>query len=430
MNSCDKTLLRHTRSVCPICLKPIPARLVQDQGTVLMEKNCSQHGTFSVPIWRNYIDLETWRGTIPETEKFPDCPQGCESGICPEHQQGSCCVLLEVTRRCNLHCAYCFADGALPEPALDELKRAVSCIYEKGKAPLLQLSGGEPTLRDDLPELVAYAHSLGFPYIQLNTNGLRLAKDEAYVRALAEAGLSFVFMQFDGVTDDVFLTLRGAPLLEQKKRAIEHCDRCGLGVTLVPTVVRGVNDGQIGDLVRLGAELSPAVRGIHFQPVSYFGRIPEQPDDSQRYTLDELINSLTVQAGIPASCLEPSHCDHPLCGLHATFIVMQDRSLRPLRAVSSGCCGQTDARQNREYVGRHWKRETCSCCGESADISTLDGFLSRSKTFSFTITAMAFQDAMNLDIERLRRCSLHVYEKGVLMPFCARYLTPISTEPE
>lgn len=430
MSSCDMPVLRRTRSVCPVCLEPIPARLVQGRDAVRLEKTCPRHGAFSVPVWRNYTDLDAWRGAIPETGEFPNCPQGCAGGICPEHQQGSCCVLLEVTRRCDLRCAYCFADGALPEPTLSELKRAVSDIYEKGKAPLLQLSGGEPTLRDDLAELVAYASELGFPYIQLNTNGLRLAEDEAYVRALAEAGLSFVFMQFDGVTDGVFQALRGAPLLERKKRAVELCDRYGLGVTLVPTIVRGINNGQIGELIRLGAALSPAVRGVHFQPVSYFGRIPGLPDDAQRYTLDELIRDIAEQTGISEACLQPSRCDHPLCGLHAAFIVERDGGLRPLRAESADCCcGQTDARQNREYVGRHWKRAASSCCyDEEADMNTLDGFLERAKTFSFTVTAMAFQDAMNLDIERLRRCSLHVYEQGVLMPFCARYLTPVSVE--
>ena len=161
----------------------------------------------------------------------------------------------------------------------------------------LQLSGGEPTVRDDLPEIVAYAKQVGCKYVQLNSNGLRLAEDEAFVKRLADAGLSFVFMQFDGVDDAVYEKLRRRPMLEVKKRAIEQCGRYGIGVTLVPVLVPGVNTEQIGDIIRFAIQRSPYVRGVHFQPVSYFGRIPELPADDDRYTLDELLEAVVSQSG-------------------------------------------------------------------------------------------------------------------------------------
>lgn len=432
-------LLRPTRSVCPVCLQPLPAQLRRRQGVVYMEKTCPEHGSFAVPVWRDKLDMEQWRGPLPQLAAGENerCPQDC--GICPQHQQGSCCVLLEVTRRCDLNCRFCFAQGDLPEPSLEELKQAVDKIIQlAGQPPLLQLSGGEPSLRDDLPDLVAYAKAQGCKYVQLNSNGLRLAQDEDYARRLAQAGLSFVFLQFDGVDNQVYKQLRRAPLLKQKLRAIEVCDKYNLGVTLVPTVVRGVNEGQLGEIIRLGASLSPAVRGVHFQPVSYFGRYPENPSDDQRYTLDELVRDICYQAAIPEENLLPSRCDHPLCGCHASFVALPDHSLLPLsRRQPQAQLPPTCAEQNREYVGRHWQRQekTACCCGPEADLSqvdmsSLEGFAQRARSHGFTITAMAFQDAMNLDVERLRRCSLHVYDQGKLLPFCSRYLTPVSLVEE
>ncbi len=424
--------MRHTRSVCPVCLKPVAAELIEKDGITYMEKCCPEHGAFSVPVWHGKLDMDSWRAGTPELAESREfhCPENC--GICTEHESGTCCALLEVTERCNLHCSFCFANGGEheSEPALDELMLAVACIMEMGNRPTLQLSGGEPTLRDDLPELVAYAKSIGCPYVQLNTNGIRLAEDEAYVHALAEAGLSFVFLQFDGVTDDVYETLRGAPLLEKKLVAIRNCERYGLGVTLVPTVVRGVNDRQLGDIVRLGTSLSPTVRGVHFQPVSYFGRYPDGQEE--RYTMDELLCVLCAQLDVSTDNFVPSHCDHPMCGFHGSFVVMPDEKLLALSSRSASRADKTTAERNREYVARHWTRstetelrETGSTSNAGGDGLDLDVLLDRMRTNGFTLTAMAFQDAMNLDIERLRRCSLHVWHDYRLMPFCARYLTPV-----
>jgi uncharacterized radical SAM superfamily Fe-S cluster-containing enzyme len=391
-----------------------------------MEKNCLEHGDFSVIIWRDKTSYEGWSGELPAIGENENkkCPDGC--GGCDEHTQGICCVLLEVTRKCNLMCNYCFADACGGELTLNELKSAVDIIMGGEDKPLLQFSGGEPTTRDDLPELVAYVHETGCRYTQLNSNGLRLAEDEGYVKALAGAGLSFVFMQFDGVDDGVYKALRNAPLYERKLRAVEMCDKYNIGVTLVPTIVRGINDSQIGDIIRFGASLSPAVRGVHFQPVSYLGRYPQMPGDEDRYTLDELLYAIHEQAGIELSSLAPSRCDHPFCGCHGSFVA-RGENLRPITSARiEEKEVMTTAERNREYVGSRWKREAepdNRCCGNA---DSLGDFLRVVRRNGFTITAMAFQDAMNLDIERLRRCSLHVYDSGVLKPFCARYITPVA----
>lgn len=422
-------LIRNTRSLCPHCLKNLPAELWMDeQGQVTLKKSCEEHGEFSVPVWRGSLDFESW---IKHNEPLPEgvglcCPGDC--GICSEHESGSCCVLLEVTKRCNLRCRFCFANGGSEEdePSLDALRGSVRDIVEKCGPVLLQLSGGEPTLRDDLPELVRYAKQAGCSYVQLNTNGIRLAEDEAYAKALRDAGLDIVFLQFDGTQDHVYEYLRGRPLLEIKTRAIEVCGYLGLGVTLVPTVVPGVNSQLMGELVRFAAERVPTVRGIHFQPVSYFGRFPDRPGSEQRYTLDQLMADISDQAGIGIDSFMPSRCDHPLCGFHANFILRPDGSLRPLTNISHSSKKRGCAVDNREYVGRNWRRPAAEAVPDSdfSDEMDFDAFLYCMRQRKLSLSAMAFQDAMNLNVERLHQCTLHVYNEGKIIPFCANYISP------
>jgi len=425
-------LLRGTRSVCPVCLRNLPAQLLRrSDGRILLEKCCPEHGSFRVPVWQGKVDWDSWLlGTPPlPTDRGLHCPERC--GLCAEHEIGSCCVLLEVTERCDLHCRFCFARGGegTREAGLDALKDEIRDIVRRCGSPLLQLSGGEPTLRDDLPELVRFAKEAGCSYVQLNTNGLRLAKEPAYAEKLAEAGLDIVFLQFDGTRDGIYEALRGAPLLEVKKEAIRVCGELRVGVTLVPTVVRGVNDDDLGKLVSLACDLSPAVRGIHFQPVSFFGRYPKAPGEADRYTLDQLMADVSEQAGIPISSFMPSRCDHPLCGFHASFLIDPSGGLRPLSSIAHASRTRGCERDNREYVARHWRRAPDEPAPEAAfsDEMDFDTFLYRLRHESLTLSAMAFQDAMNLNVERLRRCSLHVYDRGKIKPFCARYLTPFGS---
>ena len=429
-------ILRQTYSVCPVCLQRIPAVHVAYDKKVYLEKTCPQHGYFSAVIWRGLRNMELWRGELSPIAagENENCPHAC--GLCPEHRQSTCCVLLEVTKRCNLHCSFCFAEGGIGEDIpFETVRDRLHALAEPGQT-LVQLSGGEPTVRDDLPQIVAAAKEAGCQYVQLNTNGIRLAEDTEYVKSLAEAGLSFVFMQFDGTDDAIYRVLRGQDLLNIKRRAIENCSRYNLGVTLVPTIVPQVNTQDIGNIIRFGVSQAPAVRGVHFQPVSHFGRIPSSPADSRRFTLDELLEAIEEQAGtlVHRDSLLPSRCDHPMCGFHGGYIVMHDQTLHPLHKARSCCCETATANQNSSFVARKWQRprieETSSdtvnkqensCC--ETDLETLDGFLRYVRSHSFTITAMAFQDAGNLDLERLRRCSLHVFDDGRFIPFCAYYLT-------
>jgi uncharacterized radical SAM superfamily Fe-S cluster-containing enzyme len=428
--------VRSTRSVCPVCLRSLPAEIVRRGQDYYLEKTCDDHGQFSTVVWRgDQPSFEEWGNYVPPVEsedRRPDCPNVC--GLCPDHLQKTCCVLVEVTGRCNLSCPFCFAQAggqtsdATADPTIEELSRQFRQLVEDGRT-FVQLSGGEPTVREDLPDIVAAARAAGCENIQLNSNGIRLGQDRAYTKALAKAGLSFVFMQFDGTDDAIHERLRGRPLLAEKRAAIEACSDEMLGVTLVPTIVPGVNDQNIGEIVNFGLSHSPAVRGVHFQPVSYFGRYPTPPENEDRITLPEVLRSIERQTAgkVRISDLVPSRCDHPRCGFHGDFVVLPD-TLMPLTPKAEPCsCDQDDDRahlRSRGFVARRWKRTAANGGqerGGNNGSSEMDAFVDRVKSHGFTITAMAFQDAYTLDIERLRRCSLHVYTDSRIVPFCARY---------
>jgi len=439
MKGALQQFIRRTASVCPICLGRLSADIVKIENEYFINKECPEHGPFSAVIWRGAPELESWGDGAPAKDGgSPHCPSAC--GLCASHLRKTCCALVEVTSRCNLACPICFASAGSPdrkgrtdlEPTLGELSGIFLQLVAQGST-FVQLSGGEPTLREDLPEIVAAARKAGCESIQLNSNGLRLGQDPDFTRALKEAGLSFVFMQFDGTEDAIHEKLRGRPLLSQKLAAIQVCGDLNLGVTLVPTVVPGVNDHNIGGITDFGLSQAPIVRGIHFQPVSYFGRYPTPPADRDRITLPEVLSAIETQSGSRISLADfaPSRCDHPQCGFHGDFVVMPE-GVMPLssRSAPRSCCDADAHLKNRNFVARRWTRPDfrTSLCEkrlepEGVDYRDLDIFLDRVRSHGFTITAMAFQDAYTLDLERLRSCSLHVHRGGRMVPFCANYLT-------
>jgi len=521
-------IIEETLSVCPVCLKRIGAKIIRRGDDYFMTKRCDEHGAFSAVIWRGSTPaIESWGNyAAPEDAAVPNCPSGC--GLCPSHRQKTCCALVEVTRRCNLHCPVCFAaaNGAETadtaaragtisgeglrasaaasasasvsatasatasasilhstdaEPSVRELSKIFKTLADAGNT-FIHLSGGEPTVRDDLPDIVAAARDAGCETIQLNSNGVRLGSDPAYTKALKEAGLSFVFMQFDGVNDAIYETLRGEALFSAKRSAIKVCGKNLLGVTLVPTIVPGVNDSSIGEIIDFGLRNSPDVRGVHFQPVSYFGRYPCTPQNSDRITLPEILRAIETQSNKRFSVTDfaPSSCDHPRCGFHGDFVVLPNLNILKIRngrtdaastivsesksaatsapasalteapasvsvaasaftsasvskpAEKSSCCCDDAHLRNRSFIARRWTRTQLDSAdaaaesesSETADYQDMNAFLRRIKSHGFTISAMAFQDAYTLDINRLRQCSLHVTGDGnTIVPFCAKYLT-------
>lgn len=407
-------ILRTTDSVCPVCRRRIPAEYVERGDAVYMEKSCPQHGPFSTPVWRGAPSLnEWWAGWDGQADSRANCPEDC--GLCAAHKNTTCCAILDVTTRCNLGCPVCFASsGAGTDMPLPEVLAALGDMYEKG-IRFLHFSGGEATVRDDLPEIVAYAAKLGYEYLQLNTNGLRLAREPDYAGKLSDAGLSSVFLQFDGTDDEIYRRVRGRPLLGVKQKAIEHCDAAALGVVLVPTLIPGVNDRNIGAIAEFALERLPAVKGVHFQPVTYTGRYPE--GETPRITFPEVLTALEEQTGgkIRAADFLPSACDAPMCGFHGEFR-MENGVLRRLPARNGQCCGagQRGASRNQKHVKNRWTRMKPG----RYEPGSIDACLQELNDSTFCISAMAFQDLGNLDFARVMECSVHVYEKGKLIPFC------------
>lgn len=428
--------LSKTQSVCPECLDVLTAVRVSYGNEVFLEKECPVHGKFKTLLWRGAPPFETWlRPKLPSKPPVTDgavklgCPYDC--GLCEEHRQHTCTALVEVTQRCNLHCAYCFASAGseLQDLPIADIKEQFERVIKDCKDSNLQLSGGEPTVRDDLPEIVALARKTGFNFIQVNTNGLRIASDLEYLKALRQAGLNSVFLQFDGLDDQIYQRLRGRPILNFKLQAIKNCAEQGIGVVLVPTIVRDVNDKAIGDIVKFAIQNIPAVRGVHFQPVSFFGRYPQEPTARERITLPEVMRGITEQTDglIKLEDLKPPCCENSLCSFQGNFKLWPDGSFK---ALAASCCGPVDAeagaKRTKSFVARQWNGigATVNSKSSASFSNSWDELLYRLKTYSFSISGMAFQDAWNLDLERLKDCCIHVVSpKGKLIPFCAYNLT-------
>jgi 7,8-dihydro-6-hydroxymethylpterin dimethyltransferase len=308
-------LLSETSSLCPYCLERIPARRIIEKNAVYLEKECPSHGALEkVLLWKNTPKPYTlWNRNHARANhdsqvlsekplliplKDDGCPFKC--GICSSHKQHTCGAILEVTDACNLHCPVCFASSEMvsgASPDLNTIDRMLCTIRDNAGNCLIQLSGGEPLLRNDLPQIVALARKIGFDHIQVNTNGVRLAQDPDFGQAMKDAGVTDFFLQFDGVTDAIYQYIRGAPLLSSKLRALERCAELKIGVILVPTLVRNVNDHQIGSILQFAKQWMPAVRGVHFQPMAFLGRYPNTPRNADRILIPEILTAIEQQTG-------------------------------------------------------------------------------------------------------------------------------------
>lgn len=430
-----------TYSVCPICLKVIEGENVERDGDIFLEKTCPEHGIFTTIIWRGKTpSFSDWVSTnepniLPfhQTNSELGCPYDC--GLCPEHTALTCTVLVEVTERCNLGCPVCFAvsEGVnKSDISLEEISQILSRIIKSGGPYPIQLSGGEPTVRDDLPEIVSLAKEMGFPHVQINTNGLRIASEKEYLARLKKAGADLIYLQVDGTSDKIYKKIRGRSFSEIKKRALENCTSLKIGVQLVPTIIRGVNDQEIGGIIEIAKEYMPTVKGIHFQPISYFGRYAPLPSNETRMTTPDVLRELTIQTHgeVAAEHFLPRHKHDARCGFSAFYILGEDGRLRsttkfdPSKPVKMRV-EKTPAEHVREFIinKSHYIEEVPDEC-ECMRAARLTTALARAKQYSLSISGMPFMDAWTLDLERLQNCCVHVARKdGRMIPFCANYLT-------
>lgn len=428
--------LMYTESLCPLCLCKLDAYMYDEGTSTYLHKECPEHGVFKTVVWRGGALMREWIRTKerayiknPITQVDKGCPFDC--GLCSAHRQHTCTALIEVTTRCNLNCRFCFADAldaTSQDPTIEQLRFQFESILKVSGKCNIQLSGGEPTVRNDLADIIRIGVELGFPFIQVNTNGIRIAKDIAYVKALKKAGLSSIFLQFDGIDDAIYEKLRGKALFDIKCQAIENCRKYGIGVVLVPTIVPKINVESIGDIIRFGISRSPTVRGVHFQPVSYFGRIPEAPKDEDRITLPEVMECICKQTKqmVSMQSMQPPGCENALCSFHGNYLI-EEGILKPVTKRS--CCSsgsekaEEGATKAKAFVARNWSYQKQAL---EEKLSDWDKILSSIQNNAFSLSGMAFQDAWNVNLERIRDCCIHVSTlEGKLIPFCIYNITNI-----
>jgi len=464
-----------TKSLCPECLNVIDAEVYESDGKILMKKRCEKHGEFDDIYWSDaslYYKFARWMYTgnagIRITNTENGCPYDC--GLCPVHKSSTMLAIIDLTNRCNQHCPTCFANAAASgyvyEPTMEQLQEMMKLLRsEVPPCPAVQFAGGEPTIREGFIDIVRMARGMGFSHIQVATNGVALAKSEQFCHDMVEAGLHTVYLQFDGVTEEPYRVLRGIPALKTKLRAIENCRKGGLkSVVLVPTLVKGVNDHQVGDMVRFAARNLDIIRGVNAQPISFEGRVDESERRSGRITIPDYIKALEEQTDgeIPRESFYPvpfvvaiSHfveawkgmpqlefSVHPHCGA-ATYVFVENGKFIPItefidveglmefieeqaEEMSKSRIGKLRAMmrimtQGKKFID-HEKAPSVF------DKFTLTDILDKGNRDSLAefhrkalfIGAMHFQDPYNFDLERVQRCGIHyVTPDGRIIPFCS-----------
>jgi len=320
-----------TNSVCSQCLTKVEAKIIFRDDRVYLVKHCPTHGREEVLI---ADDVEYYRkcqefikpGDMPLKFNTPikyGCPYDC--GLCPDHEQHSCLTLIEVTDRCNLACPICYADSGAAEffpnghkprqhRSLAQIENMLDAIVaNEGEPQVVQLSGGEPTIHPDFFDIMDLAKSKPIKHLMINTNGVRIAKERDFCDRLSQymPGIE-VYLQFDSFQTAALESLRGADLRDVRERAIAHLNEFNISTTLVVTVKKGLNDGEMGQIIDYALQ-QKCVRGVTFQPVQAAGRLEGFDPQRDRYTLTEVRRNILAQSEhFQAEDIIPVPC-HPDC---------------------------------------------------------------------------------------------------------------------
>ncbi len=462
----ERIHIKNTKSLCPECKQVIDAEVYAEGGKVWIEKVCPQHGRFKDVYWGDYrqylralrFDFIGSKLENPRTEEKRGCPYDC--GICPNHKTYTILAIIDVTNRCNLNCPICFAHAGATGYVYEPTKEQIKAMLENLRAnrpvptPALQFSGGEPTVREDLPELVRMAKEMGFRQVQVDTNGVVLARSLDFCRELVEAGMDAVYLQFDGTKPKAYEVARGANLLPLKQKAIDHLRKAGCkSVVLVPTLVRGVNDDQVGEIIEFAYRNRDIVRCVNFQPVSITGRIDYEQREKMRITIPDLMRLAEEQTGgkikqddwypvptvVPLAKVAariigrpyPEFSAHPHCGM-ATYIIPGWRGYKPITSFADVdeliyALDEAVGLDNSDEVKKALKKAAMKHISKrfllryflpliwKGDYEALR----RLHYKMIMIGSMHFMDLWNFDLERVQRCVIHyATPDGRLIPFC------------
>jgi hypothetical protein len=475
-----RRLPRTVETLCPHCAAVILGRHFVQDGAVVIEKTCPDHGYFRDCINADvllYSKAAWWTFEEHPGHKFPQvtggdcCPSDC--GLCNQHLSSSCLAQIDVTNRCNMRCPVCFADanaaGFVFEPDYDEVVRQMRVLRDLRPTPAtaIQFTGGEPTIHPDFLRIVAGARDMGFSHIQIATNGITIA-DADFAQAAADAGLHTLYLQFDGVGEEPHRRTRNFPgLWEKKLAAIENCRRTGMKVCLVPTILKGVNDDQVAGIFHFAVENIDVVSAVSYQPVAFTGRIDATELAEKRYTLGDLAHDIAGASGasplrdmyplsivVPlgqllealtgSSKIRPS-C-HPDCAFGTYFLISPEGKAYPFPRVVNvegmftemnriaadirrrGRTTWLDKWRTIRMFKRHFN-EDAAPPGLTLKrfLSSLYGLVDKSAgrgegqklTYKTLLCAgMHFQDRYNYDVQRVKRCVILYSTPAGVFPFC------------
>ncbi len=476
-------LPRRTGSLCPECVKIIPAVLYEENGALVMKKTCQEHGEFKEVCWSDvdmYLKAESWAfdGVGIQNPAITDatvCPYEC--GLCNLHYSNTALCNIDLTNRCNLKCPVCFANanaaGYVFEPDFEQIVYEYMILRAQRPIPVnaIQFAGGEPTIYPKFVEAVQAAHDLGFAQIQVATNGIRFATEEGFLEKAHAAGLNTIYLQFDGLKEQNYIQTRGKPLLRIKMEVINKVRQMPPGnrptVCLVPTVVGSFNEDQLGDILNFAIKNSDVVKGVNYQPVSLTGRVPDEEREKLRYTLSDLAHDLHEQTGYltpddwyPVPFVAPiselvsvltdspktAFTSHPGCGLASYLILQENGDPIPLTRFvdveglmeDMWVLAQRARESKIKFVSKikalsilrkHFKEDQApEGMGLTTFLKTIGGMMKAgskdgASEFSYRtmyLGGMHFQDNYNYDIERVKRCVIHYASPdGRIIPFCA-----------
>lgn len=431
-----------TQSVCTTCLRPVEAKIVIKDGQVYMDKWCPAHGTERVLV---SDDADYYRLCREVFVKPPEMPQrfatpmqyGCpyDCGLCPDHMQHSCLSIVEISDHCNLRCPTCYAASGperLTHRTMDEVIAMLDAIVaSEGEADVVQLSGGEPTLHPQFFDILDAAKARPIKHLMVNTNGLRIAQDAAFAERLASyaPGLE-VYLQFDSLNRDALMDLRGADLRRPHDEALARLEALGLSTTLVMTVKRGVNDDEIGDVIRHGQSFA-CVRGVTLQPIQNAGRVEAYDAAKHRLTVSELRRRIAEQSGVftPADVL-PVPCNPDTLAM--AYAIRGEGGLVPLTRYLDAQTLLAGERSTIVFEGdpalkaavfklfstNHSPESGANCLSELLCCLPRVDAPQLSYRDVFRVLIVQFMDAQSLDIRALKKSCIHIARPdGRLIPF-------------
>ncbi len=286
----------------------IKAQIIERDGKILMVKDCPKHGHFEDVMAIDTAFFKHLEDTFPGRDILSHNDEHLHHHGTSTVKFGRGAVLtIDLTNRCNMMCDPCFMDanqvGFVHELTWEEIKTLLdNAISIKPKRQMsVQFSGGEPTLSPYFLDAVRYSRKVGYTSVQAATNGIEFAKSPEFCKQAAEAGLRYVYLQFDGIGNAANAHRKVGNLFDVKLRAIENLYANGVDIVPVTTIVNGINNEQVGRIIKFALDNPRIISFCSFQPVSFTGRDEAVTDErraAQRYTLSHLAHDVKNQTGL------------------------------------------------------------------------------------------------------------------------------------